>query len=100
VKTTERLANALREAGAPADMVIRAEGGYYDDFRSPLATPCIQLVNDARRHGLADIAQRAINGEFDATKEESDEWYETEGRKLVQDLPPGMRSMFERPGGA
>jgi len=48
-------------------MVIRARSGHYDDYRSPLATPCIQLVLDAARHGLKEVADRARNGEWDAT---------------------------------
>jgi hypothetical protein len=32
---------------------------------------------------LVDIANRAMDGEFDATKEESDAWYEREGKDLV-----------------
>jgi hypothetical protein len=91
----QKLGAALREAGAPADMVIRAVGGYYSDYDSPLATPCIQLVVDARAAGLEDIARRAMAGEFDATREESDAWYEREGRRLVKEagLP---ESAFEK----
>ncbi len=73
--TSDKLADTLVAAGAPVDMVIRARGGYYDDFKSPIATPCIQLVNDARAAGLSDIATRAINGDFDATPQESAKWY-------------------------
>ena len=72
--TTERLALALEEAGAPASMVRKARAGHYDDYQSNLAMPIAQLVVDARRAGLSDIARRAADGDFDATKEESDAW--------------------------
>ena len=66
------LANDLRAAGAPSDMVIRAMGGYYSDYDSPLATPCIQLVQDARAAGLHGVANAAMDGKYDATEEESE----------------------------
>lgn len=72
--TTERLAEALKAAGAPPDMISRAREGYYDDFKSPLAMPEMQLVQDAREHGLTTIVEGVYRGEWDATKEESDEW--------------------------
>lgn len=67
-------------------MIQRAIDGYYHDFLSPLALPEIQLVADLRelasrpatprnsRPLLRELAKRVIAGEFDATKEESDEW--------------------------
>jgi hypothetical protein len=64
-KPRERLAAALRGAGAPAEMIERAERGYYGDFTSPLTFPITQLINDARAAGLDDIANRAMRGEFD-----------------------------------
>lgn len=39
-----------------------------------------------RKVGLESIAQRAINGDFDATKEESDAWYEREGKDILVGL--------------
>jgi hypothetical protein len=85
IPTTERLARALEAAGAPQVMINRARGSFYDDFKSDLATPIVQLVQDVRKAGLEGIAKRAIDGEFDATKEESDAWAESpEGQELMQ----------------
>jgi hypothetical protein len=85
IPTTERLARALEEAKAPQDMIARARAGYYDDFKSQDATPIVRLVEHANLHGLYDIADRAIDGEFDATKEESDEWMRSpEGQEVLQ----------------
>jgi hypothetical protein len=85
--TTERLALALEAAGAPAEMIQRARAGYYDDFKSPLAMPETQLLADARAAGLETIAQGVLAGEWDATKEESDEWARSpEGQATFNEL--------------
>lgn len=85
--TAERLARALTEAGAPAAMIERARAGYYDDYRSPLALPQLQLRNDALALGLHAVAEGVVNGEWDATPEESDEWARSdEGRAAFAEL--------------
>lgn len=81
--TSERLALELEKFGCPADMVKRARDGYYDDFRSPLATPCIQLVTELRALKKFALAHRAAEGEFDCTREEADAWMESEGWALL-----------------
>lgn len=103
--TTARLARALEAIpGCPGAMIKRARDGYYHDL-SPLATPEIQLVADLReaaarpqtprnsRPLLREMAQRVINGEFDASKQESDEWAASpEGREAMAALTgqPGV----------
>ncbi|SRR5229473_3938997 len=72
--TTEKLAQALIAARAPQEMIEHARSGYYDDYKSSVANNIMALVTDARKHKLDDIAKRAMDGEFDATKEESEEW--------------------------
>jgi len=89
--STWRLVAALRavpEPGAvPEALIQRAEAGHYHDYLSPLALPELALVNELgalANHpsrarlpsGLAlmGIRQRVIDGEFDATKAESDAW--------------------------
>lgn len=98
--STAKLARALREIpGVPDDMIARAEGGYYHDCLSPLDFPEIQLVTDLRdlastpstprnsRQPLRDLAGRVINGEFDATRAESDEWARSpEGQETMRQL--------------
>jgi hypothetical protein len=74
--TKDILANELRKAGLP-DMAGKAATGYYHDFLSPLAMPCIQLAEDLAKAGTPEalaLRARHLNGEFDATKEESDDW--------------------------
>jgi hypothetical protein len=75
--TKDKLADALLQIGL-MDMSLKARGGYYHDFLSPLDTPELQLIHDlyAKRDtpGALELRQRVMNGEFDASVEESDEW--------------------------
>jgi uncharacterized protein (UPF0264 family) len=66
VTAKERLVAALTEAGADQKMIDYAAMGGYDDFESQSATPMMDLVRHARMKGLTDIANRAMDGEFDA----------------------------------
>lgn len=84
--TKEKLAVALNESGAPTAMVELAMAGAYDDFESNSATPINDLIRDSRLAGLDDITQRAMNGDFDGTKEESQAWFEREGKQLLGGL--------------
>lgn len=81
--TTEKLAQALHAEGL-LGMEEKAREGYYDDFKSPLATPIMQLVTDLRSRNKVDLAERAMNGEFDSTKEEAEEWFSREGKDLIK----------------
>ena len=84
--TKDFLAQELRAAGLN-DMADRAATGYYHDFLSPLAAPCIQLMKDLEAvgsEGAIALMKRHANGEFDATNEEGDEWFEgPEGQEAV-----------------
>ena len=74
--TKDKLAQALREADLP-EMAARAATGWYNDFLSPLATPCVQLAADLAAVGTPKalaVRARHLNGEFDASKAESDAW--------------------------
>lgn len=74
--TKDILAAELTKAGLP-EMAARAAEGYYHDFLSPLATPCLQLAADLAAVGTPaaiELRRRHINGEFDASAEESEEW--------------------------
>ena len=98
--TTAKLAGALSEIpGVPKDMIQRAIDGYYHDYLSPLTFPEIQLVADLRelasvpatprnsRPLLRELARRVIDGEFDASKEESDAWAASpEGQETFRQL--------------
>lgn len=88
--TSERLAQVLHAAGL-RNLAAKARAGYYDDFRSPLATPIVQLVKDLKAAGRDDIAQRAMNGEFDATQEEAEAWRKSsEGEETIRKFTSGF----------
>ena len=74
--TKDFLAGELRKAGL-LDMAMKASQGYYHDFLSPLPAPCMQLAADLQAVGTpaaSELLHRHLNGEFDASLEESDEW--------------------------
>lgn len=81
-RTKKKLAAVLMAEGLD-DMAQEALNGRYDDFDSEFPTPIVDLVNDLRERGKMDLAARAIQGEWDSTKEESDEWWEREGKDLL-----------------
>jgi len=83
IPTTEKLARMLEELNDPRldGIIKKARAGYYDDFKSPLATPEIQLVIDLRATGYPDVAERVIDGEYDATPEESAAWWNSQETK-------------------
>ena len=96
--TTEKLAKALEEAGAPAIMIERARQGYYDDYKSPLPFPEMQLHQDAHLAGLEGIKAAVEAGEFDSTKEESDEWARSpEGQAAFAELVKPNRYQRRHP---
>lgn len=81
--TKDFLAQELRKAGLH-EMAKKAETGYYHDYLSPLAMPCLQLDADLAMAGTPEaLALRARHhkGEFDASKAESEEWMASEDGK-------------------
>lgn len=89
--TSERLARDLENAGLPAVMVERAREGYYDDYKSPLPMPEMQLYQDLKAHGRDDLAEKVTEGYWDATKEESEAWAASpEGQEVFAALGPRM----------
>lgn len=87
--TKDILADELEKAGL-RQMAASARTGYYHDFLSPLDTPCLQLAAD-----LADVGtpaamalrERHLDGEFDASAEESEEWMNgPEGQEAMRAL--------------
>ena len=92
--TKDILATELEKARLPA-MAAKAREGYYHDFLSPLATPCLQLAQDLAKVGTpAAIALRIrhLNGEFDATAEESEDWKKSAEAQEIADRMNRLRS--------
>jgi hypothetical protein len=91
------LARVLAAEGAPGHMVSLAAEAHYDDFLSPLATPCLQLLADAREAGLDNIVAWHTDGVFDATKVESDAWAKSpEGQSVFAELASGKNRAQRR----
>ena len=102
--TKDILAEALRQAGLP-DMATKAAEGYYHDFLSPLPLPEKQLMHDlqvAKKLSKDErqidkiriLLERHLNGAFDASNEESEEWAKSkEGREAFKELvrKPGRK---------
>ena len=89
MKTKERLALVLESLGR-SEMAAEARTGRYDDFESDSVTPIMDLVRDLQALGHDDVAGRAMDGEWDATKDESEAWARSEDgrntfRKLVDE---------------
>lgn len=62
------LADELEEADREkyATLIERCRSGAYDDFANEeFGAPKMQMVEDARAVGREDIAERAMNGDFD-----------------------------------
>lgn len=99
--TKLRLAAALREAASQAQphnaakyeaFAKRAETGEFDDYGEMYVCPIMQLYIELTDAGFTKFATRVVNGEFDATKEESDAWaYSQAGQEAFKSLPKGMR---------
>lgn len=87
LSTKDRLAHALELAGAPAGMVSDARAGKFDDFEADVPNPITVLVRLATSYGLLDIAERARNGEWDATADEAEAWAARQ--------PPATRAMLD-----
>lgn len=76
------------------DEFIRAAArNKYHDFLGESAFNMNELVARARKCGFEDIAQNAMNGRYDATKEEGDDWARSpEGRSVFAELVKGRGS--------
>lgn len=100
-RTRDRLAIELRKIAAQASpanaatyeaFAKRAETGEFDDYADTYACPITQLYSELLAAGFTKFAARVANGEFDATKEESDEWARSpSGQEAAKQLSPEMR---------
>ena len=92
--TKDKLAEALREVGLDA-MADKAATGWYHDFLSPLDLPEMQLANDlamaardneSRRAEILALRGRVIDGDFDASTEETAWAASPEGQDAMRHL--------------
>ena len=104
MRTRDKLAAELRAVAAVASLgnapkyeafAKRAETGEFDDYADTYACPITQLYSELTAVGFTKFAARVANGEFDATKEESDEWARSpSGQFVAKELPLEMRELF------
>lgn len=83
--TSRKLADALKAAGFAA-LATRAEADEFHEYFSPHGVPLMVLADELSAiirtpsfspratQAAANIRARLIDGEFDASDEESDEW--------------------------
>lgn len=96
--TAERLASAIRESATEQRhhrLADRAATGEFADYGDAHACPITECYRLCRQYGLHAIAERLASGEFDADKEESDEWMRSEsGQAIAKELSPEMRELL------
>lgn len=103
MKTRDKLAVELRKIAAissPNNSVKyeafaqRAETGEFDDYADTYVCPITQLYSELMAAGFTLFAARVATGEFDATKEESDEWARSpSGQAAAKGLPLEVREI-------
>jgi len=103
-RTRDRLAAELRKVASIASpdnaakyetFAKRAETGEFDDYADTYACPITQLYSELLAAGFTKFAARVANGEFDATKEESDEWARSpSGQDAARRLSPTLRTLL------
>lgn len=103
-RTRDRLAAELRKIAvmaAPENatkyeaFAKRAETGEFDDYADTYVCPITQLYSELLAAGFTKFAGRVANGEFDASKEESDEWARSaSGQDAAKQLSPELRKLF------
>jgi hypothetical protein len=104
MRTRDKLAAELRKVAAVASpdnaakyeaFAKRAETGEFDDYADTYICPITQLHGELSAAGFTKFAARVANGEFDATKEESDEWARSpSGQEAAKQLSPEMRRIL------
>lgn len=104
MRTRDKLASELRKIAvraSPANAATyeafakRAETGEFDDYANTYVCPLTQLYSELLGARFIKFAARVANGEFDATKEESDEWARSpSGQDAAKRLPPEVREIF------
>lgn len=94
----ERLAAAIsgyNQDGKHDKLMARAAAGEFTDYSDAHACPITELHRLCRKYGLSELADRVANGDFDATKDESDEWMKSQsGQDIAKELPQAMRDVL------
>ena len=104
MRTRDRLASELRKVADQAQpanaakyeaFAKRAETGEFDDYADTYVCPITQLHSELMAAGFTKFAARVANGEFDASRQESDEWARSpSGQAAARELSPEMRKVL------
>ncbi len=107
MRTSDKLAAELRKVAEQASpenaakyeaFVKRAATGEFDDYADTYVCPITQLHSELIGAGFNKFAARVANGEFDATKEESDEWANSpSGQEAFSHLSPAVAAIMRGP---
>ena len=102
MKTRDYLASELRAIAAKASphnaakyeaLAVRAEKAEFDDYSSVHICGPTALYGELMAAGFTKFAKRVAAGEFDASKEESDEWANSsEGREAMAGFTAEQRA--------
>jgi hypothetical protein len=102
MKTRDRLASELCSVAlkaSPANaakyeaLAVRAATGEFDDYSDVHICGPTQLHGELVAAGFTKFARRVADGEFDATKEESDEWaYSDRGKAAMSGFTAEQRA--------
>lgn len=97
-ETADRLAAAIREVATERrhhKLAERAATGEFGDYADTHVCPITELHRLCRQYGLHSLADRVADGEFDASKEESNEWARSpSGQSIAKELSPAMRDVI------
>lgn len=96
--SADKLAAAIREVATEKrhhKLAERAQHGEFTDYSDAHVCGITAAHQLCINYGLHSLAVRLANGEFDATKEESDEWMKSQsGQDIAKDLSPEMREII------
>lgn len=96
--TADRLAAAIRHDATEHrhhKLAERAATGEFGDYADTHVCPITELHRLCRQYGLHSLADRVADGEFDASREESDEWARSpSGQEIAKELSPEMRDVI------
>lgn len=90
IPTKEKLARALEARKGDKDdprvdrMIKLAREGHYDDFESSIEMPQSALLAALRSVGYHQLAERVLDGDFDATEQEAADWMRREGHTFLK----------------
>lgn len=101
MRASDKLLHAALVYIGMADLAKRAAAGEWNDYFGPHAMPQHHLIAvlmerasdfPSKREAIMELIERVKNGDFDGTKEESEEWAKSsEGQEIFRELLGGKK---------